>query len=416
MADEQGSDARGASLDVRSGFAAQYGGELSADPARPSGRRMHQLPTAFEFQTSVETIRAHHWRSYTDTYKGCEFECQYCLYKGPGEYGRHVQPVKGSVPARADMGVVDIGTTTDPYQPMEADQKITRGILQTAIDLRIPLFVLTRGDLVLRDVDLLRELARDGLVEVCLSLITFNQEITRRIEPNAPVPFERLRVAEKLASKDIPVAFHVAPLIPGLDTSEDLYAIGKRLAEACGSHVFSAMLGARKPYWKSFYEGMDAVAEACGSFETFKKAYPLDFDFSRDAAGTCSIDDALPALTPLRDGVSAGGAIYVSENYPFLTTGALTDGIYRWKLPTVYDMASWMETRDGVVQWADFLAWYRDFRPSNRLVDLVESLWASGELFLGTYLAQRDGGYTTTDELLMPAHHTLVARRTPVAP
>lgn len=377
---------------------------------------MHQLPTAFEFQTSAETLRAHHWRSYTDTYKGCEFECQYCLYKGPGEYGRHVQPVKGSVPARADMGIVDIGTTTDPYQPMEADQKITRGILQTAIDLKIPLFVLTRGDLVLRDTDLLRELAQEGLVEVCLSVITLNEDITRRIEPNAPTPIARLRVAEQLAAQDIPVAFHVAPLIPGLDTEDNLAAFGKSLAETCGSHVFSAMLGARKPYWKSFYDGMDAVTDALGSFETFERAYPREFDFSRDAAGTCGFEYALPALTPLRDGVTAGGATYVSENYPFLTTGALTKGIYRWKLPTVYDMASWIQSQPGAVEWENFLTWYRDFRPSDRLIELVRSLWVSGELFLGTYLAAEGDGYVTTEELLLPAHHTLVAKRTPVAP
>lgn len=372
---------------------------------------MYQFPSAFEFQTSIETLRAHHWRSYTDAYKGCEFECQYCLYKGPGEYGRHVQPVKLSVPARADMGIVDIGTTTDPYQPMEADQKITRGILQTAIELKIPLFVLTRGDLVLRDVDLLRELAQERLVEVCLSIITLNDNITGRIEPNAPAPVERLRVAEQLANQDIPVAFHVAPLIPGLDTPEDLHAFGKRLADACGSHVFSAMLGARKPYWKPFYEGMDAVAAHCGSFETFERAYSRDFDFSRGAAGTCSFEDALPALTPLREGVTDGGAIYVSENYPYLTTGALTGGIYRWKLPTVYDMATWIQAQDGTVEWSDFLQWYRDFRPREALIELVHGLWTSGELFLGTYLAQQSDGYGATDELLMPAHHTLVAKR-----
>lgn len=379
------------------------------------GKYMHRLPRAFEFQTSAETLRAHHWRSYTDTYKGCEFECQYCLYKGPGEYGRHVQPVKGSIPARADLGIVDIGTTTDPYQPMEADQKITRSILEAALEVRIPLFVLTRGNLVLRDVDLLRELAKDGLVEVCLSIITLNEEITTRIEPKAPRPTERLRVAEALAAKDIPVAFHVAPLIPGLDTPENLAALGKRLAEACGSHVFSAMLGARKPYWKPFYAGMDAVADACGSFETFEQAYPRDFDFSRDAAGTCDFEYALPALTPLRDGVVEGGATYVSENYPFLTTGPLENGIYRWKLPTVYDMSSWVQARGGVVEWPDFLDWYRGFRPSDQLVELVKSLWDNGELFLGTYLARQGTGYAGGGELMLPAHHTLVAKRTPVA-
>ncbi|MDI5964155.1 radical SAM protein [Streptomyces sp. SL13] len=376
---------------------------------------MHRLPSAFEFQNSVETIRAHHWRSYTDTYKGCEFECQYCLYKGPGEYGRHVRPVDGSIPARSDLGIVDIGTTTDPYQPMEAEQKLTRSILEAAAATEIPLFVLTRGTLVLRDVDVLRDLASAGLVEVCISVITLNEDVAAQIEPGAPRPHERLRVAEQLAAHDIPVAFHVAPLIPGLDTPENVAAMGKRLAEACGSHIFSAMLGARKPYWAPFYKSMDAAAEYCGSFETFERAYPRDFDFSRGAADTCDFEYALPALTPLRDGVTAGGATYVSENYPFLTTGALEGGIYQWKLPTVYDMASWIEARGAVAEWADFLTWYRGFGPSERLVGLVRSLWESGELFLGTRLAKQNDGYVASEELLMPAQHTLVAKRTPVA-
>ena len=375
---------------------------------------MHRLPSAFEFQTSVETIRAHHWRSYTDTYKGCEFECQYCLYKGPGEYGRHVRPVEGSIPARRDLGIVDIGTTTDPYQPIEADQKLTRSILQAAVATEIPLFVLTRGNLVLRDIDVLSDLASAGLVEVCISIITLNEKIAARIEPGAPRPAERLRVAEELVKNDIPVAFHVAPLIPGLDTPENLAAMGKRLAETCGSHIFSAMLGARKPYWAPFYQGMDAIADECGSFETFQQAYPRDFDFGRGAADTCDFEHALPALTPLRDGATAGGATYVSENYPFLTTGPLEKGIYRWKLPTVYDMASWIQQRQAVTAWPDFLDWYQGFRPSDRLVDLVRSLWDSGELFLGTYLAKQDGGYASSDQLLLPAQHTLVAKRTPV--
>src|SRR5579875_3209043 len=227
---------------------------------------MHRLPSTYEFQTSVETIRAHHWRSYTDTYKGCEFECQYCLYKGPGEYGRHVRPVEDSIPARRDLGIVDIGTTTDPYQPMEEEQKLTRSILQSAIAAEMPLFVLTRGNLVLRDLDLLRELAGAGLVEVCISITTLNSQIATRVEPGAPPPAERLRVGEQLAANGIPVSFHVAPLIPGLNSPEDLAAMGQRLAETCGSHVFSAMLGARKPYWAPFYKVMDDVADLCGSF------------------------------------------------------------------------------------------------------------------------------------------------------
>lgn len=375
---------------------------------------MYQLPSAFEFQTSVETIRAHHWRCYTDTYMGCEFSCQFCLYKGPGEYGRHVRPAQGAVEARGDLGIVDVGTTTDPYQSLEEKYRITRSILEAAIATEMPLFILTRGDLVLRDVDLLRELASAGLVEVCVSVITLNEHVAKRIEPYAPPPSARVRLVEQLAAEDIPVSFHVAPLIPGLDTQADLYALGKRLAEACGSHVFSAMLGARKPFWESFYKSMDDVAGYCGSFETFQSAYPLDFDFSPDAANTCGIEQALPTLEPFRDGVTEGGAIYVSENYPYLTTGALEGGIYRWKLPTVYDMAEWIQSTGSRTTWEDFVGWYQNFQPSTGLLETVRSLWQSGELFAGTYLSKVSDDYVVSGELMMPATRTLVAKRNPV--
>jgi len=78
-------------------------------------------------------------------------------------------------------------------------------------------------------------------------------------------------------------------------------------------------------------------------------------------------------------------------------------------------MASWIDRQDGTVQWPDFLGWYRGFAPSGKLIELVRSLWDSGELFLGTYLARQDGGYTASGELLLPARHTLVAKRRRVA-
>jgi DNA repair photolyase len=375
---------------------------------------LRRIPSAYEFQTSAETIRAHHWRSYTDSFKGCEFECQFCLYKGPGEYGLHVRSVDDSIEARSDLGIVDIGTTTDPYQPAEADQKITRSVLESAAATGIPLFVLTRGDLVLRDVDVLRDLASAGMVEVCISIITLNEPVAASIEPNSPRPQERLRTAEQLVASGIPVAFHVAPLIPGLDTPEDLATMGRRLAEVSGSHVFSAMLGARKPFWAPFYRSMERVADLCGSFETFERAYPRDFDFGPGGAETCEFEYALDALPPLRDGVVEGGATYVSENYPYLTTGPLEHGIYRWKLPTAYDMASWIQSQGQPVDWPAFLAWYRLHQPSERLVELVHTLWDSGELFLGAYLAHWDGAYEASGELLLPAQRTLVAKRIPV--
>jgi DNA repair photolyase len=376
---------------------------------------MTEIPPVFDFQTSIETIRAHHWRSFTDAYTGCAFNCQYCLYKGPDDYGRHVRATTGSAAASGSLGILDIGTSTDPYQPIEADERRTRGILEAAVEHKIPVFVLTRGTMVTRDVDILQDLADEGLVEVCFSVITRNEELAAALEVRAPRPAERIAAATELADRDIPVTFHTAPVIPGMNSPDELRALGAELAEISGRHVFAAMLGAQRAYWDSFTAVVDGVAAHFHSIERFRNAYPTGLELVRASAVTCSIDDALVDLEPFREGVVSAGATFVSENYPYLTTGALDGGIYRWKLPTVFDMASWVADQEGAVDWAEFRRWYVKFEPSEALIGTVESCWNSGELFVGTTLSRGISAsgptYERGEVLISPARRTLVARR-----
>lgn len=383
---------------------------------------MTSIPRAFPFQTSIETVRAHHWRFFSDAYSGCAFNCQYCLYKGPDDYGSHVRVTKGSATADPSLGILDIGTSTDPYQPIEEEQRRTRRILESAVAERIPVFLLTRGTLVARDVDVLQELATHGLVEVCMSIITLNEDLAAKIEPRAPGPRERLATAQRLVGLGLPITFHVAPLIPGMDSPADVASLGRALASVSGRHVFSAMLGAQRAFWPSFHEVMRQSAALCHDWDEFESAYPLGMDFSRDSATTCEPNEALPSLTALRAGVLEGGATFVSENYPYLTTGPLEGGIYRWKLPTVYDMAAWVATAEGMVSWEEMANWYSAFAPSDDLVALVRSGWDSGELFLGTRLVRTiaDGGAVqyqhAPEELSTQARRTLVTRRRTTRP
>ena len=83
-------------------------------------------------------------------------------------------------------GIVDIGAATDPYQPIESREMRTRHLLEALLEHQTPVFVLTRGTLVTRDRDILSRMAEQGLVEVCFSLITLNEEVTRVLEPGAP--------------------------------------------------------------------------------------------------------------------------------------------------------------------------------------------------------------------------------------
>lgn len=383
---------------------------------------MKALPRIFRFQTTVETVRAHHWRSMTDAYSGCAFNCQYCLYKGPDNYGAHVHEVHAetvgdsSAVMDASVGILNIGSSTDPYQPIEATARGTRQILEECANAKIPVFLLTRGSLIERDVDVLSDLAAQGLLEICISIITLNQNLTEKIEPQAPEPRVRLAVAERLLSHGLPVTFHVAPLITGLDSNADLTTLGRTLGGLCGAHIFCAVFGVQRAFWPSFQRTMKEVSHLCADYEKFTAAYPDVQDFSRTGAVICELPDVLPALAALRDGVGESGSLFISENYPYLSTGALKGGIYRWKLPTAYDMAEWVAAQDGPLGWPEFSGWYETFKPSDELKELVRGAWSSGDLMLGTRLMRvADDGEVRyqymPDYVSSPAHSTLVTRR-----
>lgn len=373
------------------------------------------IPKVFDFQTSAETLRAHHWRVFADAYRGCDINCTYCLYKGPGDYGAHVGIAPGSAEADASLGILDLGTTTDPYQPIEATERVTRRTLEAALAQQIPVFILTRATLVTRDIDVLTDLAAQGLVEVCFSVITLDATLSRRLEVRAPSPSDRLAAAATLDSAGIPVTFHTAPVIPGLNSPVQMQKLGYELGSLSGRHVFSAVLGAQKAWWSGFYDVMEAAAQngEIHSLEDFRAAYARELPFVRDAAINCGLDAVLDILLAFRQGVIGTGAIFVAENYPHLTTGPLEGGIYRWKLPTVYDMAAWVATQGRPVDWARFEAWYSGYQPSIQLNELVRGLWDSGELFLGTTIAAatEPGCYIIGDNVTDTARTTLVARR-----
>lgn len=375
------------------------------------------LPKLFVFQSSLETIRAHHWRHFVDLYAGCEFNCQYCLYRSASDYGSHVRPsAEGEASDFETPGILDIGAATDPYQPIETREGRTRRLLQTLLDREIPTFVLTRGSLVVRDAALLAEMAELGLVEVCFSLITLREGITRSLEPGAPSPRERLVAARELVQNGIPVSFHVAPLIPGMDSDAELVELAEAIFDTGASHIFTAVLGARPAFWPSFVKLLSTLRGQMDSWETFVDAYPEDFVPSGDNADTCDVSHAEPVFRPIRDVAIRRGKPFISENYAAYTTGELSGGIYRWKLPTVYDMAAWIGSQSTPVTFPTFKARYYDqFNPPSELVDLVEKSWNSRSLFLGARVrpstATDSLAYELSDTPLPFPRHTLVTKR-----
>ncbi len=115
---------------------------------------------------------------------------------------------------------IHIGGNTDPYQPDERDLKITRGVLEVAARFNQPVSVITKSNLITRDLDILGPLGRDGLATAFISITTLNRSLARAMEPRASTPQRRLDAIKSLADAGVPVGVGFAPVIPGLNDHE----------------------------------------------------------------------------------------------------------------------------------------------------------------------------------------------------
>lgn len=176
-----------------------------------------------------------------NAYQGCEHGCIYC-YARPSHAFHDLSPgldfesrlfAKPDAPAllRAALArrghvptPIAMGTNTDPYQPIEATWKITRGCIAVLADCGHPLTITTKSDRVVRDLDLLGPMAARGLVAVAVSVTSLEAATHRRLEPRAPRPDKRLAAIRALAAAGVPVHVSVSPIIPAI-TDHELEAI-----------------------------------------------------------------------------------------------------------------------------------------------------------------------------------------------
>ncbi|MBV0911743.1 PA0069 family radical SAM protein [Anianabacter salinae] len=177
-------------------------------------------------------------------YRGCEHGCVYCFARpshaflglSPGldfETRLIARPEAPRVLAdelRAKKyrpATIAIGTNTDPYQPIEGDRRVMRGILEVLQAHRHPVAIVTKGTLIERDIDILSDMAAQGLARVGISVTTLDRDLARKMEPRVPGPERRLATIRKLADAGIPVRVMASPMIPGL-TDHELEAILQR--------------------------------------------------------------------------------------------------------------------------------------------------------------------------------------------
>ena len=187
-------------------------------------------------------------------YRGCEYGCKYCFARYTHEFmemdaydfeDRIYAKAAAAHLLRQELGRVQrsehiaIGTATDPYQPAERRFGRTRAILEVfAREQGRFLGITTKSDLVLRDVELLREIARRNVLGINLTITTLDEDLARLLEPRAPRPGLRLEAVRKLRAAGICVSVFPNPIMPGLTDDERSLDRLARAAKAAGALSF----------------------------------------------------------------------------------------------------------------------------------------------------------------------------------
>jgi DNA repair photolyase len=207
-------------------------------------------------------------------YMGCAHRCTFCYVRGfekradrPSDdrYGRSIR-VKTNVVevlrrelrrrSWARQGVV-IGAATDPYQPAEGHYRLTRGCLEALGEARNPLSIITRGPLIVRDVDVLTEAARQADVSVMFSVPTLDRRIWKATEPGTAQPRQRLRALTRLVDAGINAGVGMAPILPGLSDRPELLADVVRAARDAGAtSIWTGLLNLRPGTREHFLENL----------------------------------------------------------------------------------------------------------------------------------------------------------------
>ncbi len=185
-------------------------------------------------------------------YMGCVHRCTFCYVRAfearadrpwDDRYGASIR-VKTNIAERLrrelarpswDFETVVIGAATDPYQPAEGRYRLTRACLEAFRDAASPFSIITRGPLIVRDVELLAEAAARADVSVTFSVPTLDREIWLRSEPGTAPPRQRLRALKQLVDAGVKAGVGMAPILPGLSDKPQLLAEVVREARAAGA-------------------------------------------------------------------------------------------------------------------------------------------------------------------------------------
>ena len=191
-------------------------------------------------------------------YQGCEHGCVYCYARNTHPYWGYSAGldfeqkvlIKKDAPKLLESKLrsknwaanpIMLSGNTDCYQPAERELKITRKMLEVLWKFRHPVGIITKNALILRDLDLLRKLSKENLVNVVITITTLDESLRLKLEPRTASIYKRLQTVQKLSENKIPVSVMMAPIIPGLNDHEIL-SMGEKVSELGASNLVHTII------------------------------------------------------------------------------------------------------------------------------------------------------------------------------
>jgi DNA repair photolyase len=225
-------------------------------------------------RSALNRVQGMGFRWSLNPYMGCVHRCTYCYVRAyelradrppDDRYGRSIR-VKVNIAEvlRRELASprwrreeVAVGAATDPYQPAEGKYRLTRGCIETFAAARTPFSLITRGSLIVRDVDVLRHAAQRAEVGVTFSIPTLDPDIWRKTEPGTAPPRQRLRALRVLVDAGIEVGVGIAPVLPGItDRPELLEEVARAARDAGATSLWCNVLFLRPGTREHFLESL----------------------------------------------------------------------------------------------------------------------------------------------------------------
>jgi DNA repair photolyase len=199
-------------------------------------------------------------------YRGCQHQCIYCDSRSECyqiENFNHdvlvkvnaIELLRKELVAKRVVGTIGTGSMNDPYMPLEAEKQLTRRALETIAEFRFPIHIITKSDLVLRDLDLLKRIGQI-YAAVTFTITTSNDDLAKKLEPGAPSPSRRLAAMRKLSEAGILTGVTLMPVLPFIEDNEENITRLVTLSHASGaSYILPAFGMTLRDRQRAYYYG-----------------------------------------------------------------------------------------------------------------------------------------------------------------